>query len=119
MSDPLIETPNPNDAEGRAPGDPTVSWDADGTDANAPLLVVGTAPVNPTPDTTQSDPAHVESPFQPAADLEVLKENARLREVALQAENRFRVDRTPKVDVDLTPHVDPNPVWDPDRQVWS
>jgi hypothetical protein len=125
MSDPIIELPNPNDAEGRAPGDPTISLDPDGTMANEPSIFVATSPTNPTP-TPQSDPAHVPSPYQPEEDLEVLKENARLREVALQAENRLRIDRTPNAEVDLTPHVDPvpepvaaaEPVWDPDRQIW-
>ena len=123
---PVTEPENPNDIAIRNPGDPSESWDADGTPANAPAEYVMTTPINPAPDTTQSDPAHVPSPYQPEEELEVLKENARLREVALQAENRFRVDRTPKAEVDFTPHIDPvperapnpEPVWDPVAQVW-
>ena len=142
MSDPIIEAENPNDAPGRNPGDPTISLDPDGTMANEPSLTVATAPVNPTP-TPTSDPCHVESPYQQPPDgLEVLKETARLREEALQSENRFRIDRTPRVDVDATPRVDPayepvpvvaadpnapfpaqgsqlpQPVWDPVAQAW-
>ena len=124
MSDPLVETENPNDSAVRNPGDPTESWDADGTPANTPLLVVDPPAVNPVPDTTQSDPAHVPSPYQPDADLEVLKENARLKEEALQAENRFvRKVKEPGSVIDPTPRVDPEPVpkepvWDANAQVW-
>jgi IPT/TIG domain len=60
---PLIETPNPNEAGDRAPGDPTVSLNPDGTPANVPAVMVATVPVNPTP-TVQSDPAFVPSPMQ-------------------------------------------------------
>lgn len=60
---PLIETPNPNEAGDRAPGDPTVSLNPDGTLANAPAVKVATTPVNPTP-SLQSDPAFVPSPLQ-------------------------------------------------------
>ena len=127
MSDPLIETQNPNELGDRAPGDPTESWNADGSPANSPLLVVATAPINPVPDPHVSDPAFVPSPYQPPEVEEALTQNARLREVALQAENRFvpRTDKTPHVDPALvvTPThqeqpVQPQPVWDPVRQQW-
>ncbi len=64
---PLIETPNPNEAGDRAPGDPTVSLNPDGTVANAGAVISQTTPVNPTP-TPQSDPAFVPSPQQQPAE---------------------------------------------------
>jgi hypothetical protein len=106
VSPPLVETPNPNDALERNPGDPTISLNADGTPANAPAILAATVPVNAEP-APQSDPAHVPSPYQP--EDPTLVENARLREEALQAENRFRVDRTPNVDPGLVA-TPPEPV---------
>ena len=89
---PLVETQNPNDAEGRNPGDPTVSLNSDGTVANTSVNPVSvTVPVDPAPH-PQSDPAHVPSPFQPPEVLEEQARSAKLREEALQAENRFRPD---------------------------
>jgi hypothetical protein len=98
VSPPLVETPNPNDATERNPGDPTVSLNADGTPANVVQPFAATVPVNPEP-SAQSDPAHVPSPYQPPETQAAAEESRRLREEALQAENRFR-DLTPRVDVD-------------------
>lgn len=117
LSPPIVETPNPNDAAARNPGDPTESWNADGTQANSVQQFAATIPTNPTPDATQSDPAHVPSPYQDPAALEAQAESARLREEALQAENRFRVDKTPRVDVDATPHIDEAPTYE--APAWS
>lgn len=63
MSDPLVETPNPNEAADRAPGDPTVSLNPDGSVANAAALISQTVPPVKTP-TPTSDPAFVPSPMQ-------------------------------------------------------
>jgi hypothetical protein len=127
MSDPLIETENPNDTATRNPGDPTVSLNPDGTPANAPTEYVATAPVNPEP-SLQSDPAHVPSPYQPPEATEEQVETAKLREAAIQAENRWRpgdkTDKTPRVDPGLVvtpspePAPAPQPVWDPATQTW-
>lgn len=119
VSPQLIEPENPNDAVARNPGDPTVSWNADGTVANLPLDISGTVPVNPDP-SPQSDPAHVPSPYQPAEATAEQKETSRLREVALQAENRWRpgeTDKTPRVP-NPEPAPNPQPVWDPASQSW-
>jgi hypothetical protein len=64
VSPPIVETPNPNDALQRNPGDPSISLNADGTVANTVQPLSGTVPVNPEP-APQSDPAHVASPYQP------------------------------------------------------
>lgn len=131
VSPALIETENPNDTEGRNPGDPTISLDADGTPAGEVHELSGTVPVNPTP-SPQSDPAHVPSPYQPPEANEEQVRTAKLREEALQAENRWRPgekDRTPHVDPALVvtpapevapPYTVPNPqpVWDPVSQTW-
>jgi hypothetical protein len=62
-SPPLVETPNPNESGERAPGDPTVSLNPDGTVANAPAKMSQTVPPVTTP-TPTSDPAFVPSPQQ-------------------------------------------------------
>jgi hypothetical protein len=104
----LVEPENPNDAVARNPGDPTVSWNADGSLANQPHVLAATVPVNPAPDATQSDPAHVPSPYQDPAAEEAQKESARLREEALQSENRFVPERR----APLHEQAEPEPVRD-------
>jgi hypothetical protein len=96
---PLIETPNPNEAGERNPGDPSISLNADGTVAICGILIQ-TVPVNAEP-SLQSDPAHVPSPYQPDVP-EVQAEARRLREESIQAENRIRPDR-------LEPNREPEP----------
>lgn len=131
VSPALIETENPNDAEGRNPGDPTISLDADGTPAGEVHELSGTVPVNPAP-SAQSDPAHVPSPYQPPEATQEQVRTAKLREEALQAENRWRPgqpDNTPRLEpaVVVTPHAEPapvnpqpsHPVWDPVSQTWQ
>ena len=63
-SPPLVETPNPNEAGERNPGDPTISLNPDGTVANSAAKMAMTVTPNPNP-TPQSDPAFVPSPYQP------------------------------------------------------
>ena len=90
IAPPFTEQPNPNEQGERNPGDPTVSLNADGTVANTTVNPVSaTVPVNADPHPT-SDPAHVESPYQPPEALAASKEAARLREESIQAENRWR-----------------------------
>lgn len=95
----LIETENPNDAVARNPGDPTISWNADGSVANMPQELSGTVPVNPEP-APQSDPAHVPSPYQPAPPP--------------APEGEAREIEAPRI----APDPAPQPVWDPTSQTW-
>jgi hypothetical protein len=90
LSPPLVETRNPNDFLERAPGDPTISLNPDGSLANSPAILAATVPVNPAPDPTISDPAHVPSPYQSEEQINAQIEARRLREESLQAENRWR-----------------------------
>jgi len=66
-SPPLVETPNPNEAGERNPGDPTISLNPDGTPANTPAKMAMTVTPNPNPN-PQSDPAFVPSPQQQPAE---------------------------------------------------